>query len=283
VEGGGRLTGRAHVAPSLLPVSDGLLQFDACKPIATLFASAPAGVAILPAGGWAGLLGRLPEPAKAGVDKLLSLARPGAPCMLALLQSKWNGRLRGLPAPTLVAAIPLRDGVDAAEQIVQELDEMNVRQGLGLIPRRLEVGGWELIVIDDTRSGFLSRIEPRYRPAFAVAEGWLLFGSNADSLGRLVSRTATAGSAGWLARLAERPSRGVLWVDSRLASPCVLNALALVALGMTTEGPGQVAAGNAIRRAMSVADRAHGLGDLYLWATPGAGGDELLFELDPPR
>jgi len=281
VEDRRRLAGRARIAPSLLPVCDDTLPLDVCEPIAALLAAAPAGVAALPASGWRAILGRMLDLDKTGIAAALSAARPDAPCLLALLRAEWPGRLRGFPVPTLVAAIPLRDGIDAAKQIAKELDRLNALQGLGLIPRRQEVGGWELTVIDSTQPGFLSRMDPRYRPAFAVADGWLLFGSNADSLGRLVSGADAGGNARWLTRLGARPHAGALWLNSRLAASPILNALAVATLGVTAESHEALAAGNVLRKAIGVAGNAGELGELCVWVRPGTSGNEFVFELDP--
>jgi hypothetical protein len=261
------------------------MRADVDGPVTVMLGSAPAAALLLPAASWKTLAAGLAGPENADVIGLTELARPGAPCLLALLGPEWKGRLMGLAVPSLVAAIPLRSDLDPDREVSLFLDRLNAAHGLGLIPRRADSGGAKLTVVDDTRSGLLDRIDPKYRPAFAARDGWLLAGTSAESLGRLVRGEAPGAgeTPDWLSRIGSRRHGGALWTDSRASCAVVENALAVAMLAVLAENPDAGTARTGLSRALDAMPRLRGLGEVCAWAGPGTGGNEFDFEWMPRR
>ena len=278
-EAGTRLSGSARLTPSP-PACSGKMRVGACSPVVGILGTAPAAVAALPVTAWDALRGEIAGSEDVGLADLLTTARRDVPAMLALLRPEWKGRLMGFPVPVLVAAIPLRKEADAAEHIAKCLDGLNVRHGLGLFPRRIDAEAWTVTVIDDSRSGFLSRVDAQYRPAFAVMDEWLLFATSADALGRLLRQAdgVERGAPDWLARMDAHRHGGAVWIDSDPACVALENALAVASLGMMQSGNAGDASRNALAQASDAIRRVRRLGSLCVWAPVEPPG-EYAFDL----
>lgn len=132
---------------------------------------------------------------------LESNAVENASVVLCLLRGNFSGRLFGFKAPTIMAALQVREGVAATEIVTGILDEINAEYAWTLIPLITPNGvpeagpEWTLIGVGEGRPGAFSLLKPRDRPGFGLGRGWLVFSSNAAALSAFLAENPKSETA----------------------------------------------------------------------------------------
>jgi hypothetical protein len=186
---------------------------------------------------------------------LTDLAAPDSPVVACLFGEAYSGRLLGVKTPTLLVALRVRDRSAALERVVSDLDRLNARYDLALIPKRETVlvsasrstagrglmTQKRLVVVDTARQGLATTLKPDEKPAFTHVGNWLVFASNKGVLTTLL-REAAAGAPGagmrdvrWRPR-PRAPHGGYAWMDLNGAGLAVRKALAVYELVLYMQG-----------------------------------------------
>jgi len=208
------------------------------------------------------------------------------PCFTALLGGEQSGRLLGLRVPTLLAGLRLEEPAAVVESAGAILDALNAGEARGLIPRREEAAGREMVVVDSTRPGLYRTMKPEERPAAAAWDGWLLVSSNADVLRRLLQRQPAplpgAAPAIWRpANLADRPA-AYLRSDVRSAAQALIDvaAVAKISLGIR-DAPDTEARRARLDQTLTLLHALEPLGACTFWLTRTDGRAVIDFHLRP--
>lgn len=182
------------------------------------------------------------DPLKPLIEELVAADTPVA---LALLGGDYSRRLF-VRVPTLVFALRTRPGVDVASIMSRLIDDLNARYGRGLIPCQASSRGQSVVVVDTTRGGYYSLLEPEQRAAYAIRDGWLLLASNMDALGALLAEAETRPA---LAGAAWQPGGGALaahvWADLPRTRAGLSQVLAAWTIALLAQGGDGLARGRA--------------------------------------
>ena len=184
-------------------------------------------------------LRRLAEPALRsawGVQlrHLLDMQGTGA-VAFGLYGDARSGRFKGVRVPGLTAAVRLKDPAAFEPALADVLDRLNAHYQWGLIcgpsPFAPGLRVFESTANETAYSGFPTG----ERVACAVTNGWLVLGSNFETLRGLLAPTnapaaAGAGAADWRPRGDEASGAGLVWLDLDRASRTLRLALAVYTL-----------------------------------------------------
>ncbi len=168
-------------------------------------------------------------------------ALAGSRCAALLAyDDPYESRLKGLKTPFLLLAVRMPgDGPPAAERVSGLLDRINAAYQQGLIVGQLPMDGLsDLHVFESTKDTPYSRLPARERMAYVQQGEWLLVGTHAQSLARLlaVRRVNEPREADWLASL-ERGGVGVGWLDLERAGARISALFTLQAMAMGFRDP----------------------------------------------
>lgn len=185
-------------APGTLPDHTATPGSRAAAPLADLLGDSPDCALIWPAN-WLRALVSNAQPTPLWMETLEPLYgsdMTNALVFAAILNRSHCGRIRGpisdsltpflkgLRVPTLVLGIQAEDATDASRRLMQTLDSLNTRFGLGLIPHNIQAAGGSITLIEETRRNLYGRFEPDERVAWTFRDGWVILFSNAAVLKR---------------------------------------------------------------------------------------------------
>lgn len=108
----------------------------------------------------------------------------------------YGGRLRGVRIPAVVAAVPCRDRPAATALLHRIVHRVGLREGLDLSVEPDPNGEPRIYSIATGGRSFPGPLPAGERPAFCVADEWLLLSSSRLTLERLLERRAWAAGAG---------------------------------------------------------------------------------------
>jgi hypothetical protein len=159
-------------------------------------------------------------------------------CFAAVLGNDLGGRILGLRVPSIVVGWRIAPGADVAAATQRVLDSLNAANQLGLMPRTTRLAGRPATLIDSSQAGIVAGMDDRERPAVVVESGWVLAGSCAGSLERLLMEQrppAFPGRPSW--RTGERDGSPVtLFLDAAAVEQSVRHALAVYELSLLVNG-----------------------------------------------
>jgi hypothetical protein len=175
------------------------------------------------------------------LNRLDAICETDAPAFAALYWGQQGGRIVGLGVPSLLIGVRAKAAhVDLAELAAGTLDAVNAAGRTALIPRVVSTNGHAFVVVESGRPGIHGNLRPGEEPAAGMRDGWLLFASNARTMGRVLGAPpGPIGGAGrWRVRIAERPPVPLaLWANLPEASEALRNTIAVYELWLMKEDP----------------------------------------------
>lgn len=151
--------------------------------------------------------------------------------------------LKGLRVPTLVVGLQVQDAGEASRRVMESLDCINSRYGLGLIPHPVGASGTTITLIEESRKNLYGRFEPDERVAWTFRDGWMIFGSNASMLKQLLSvssaatNTASAPAVVFPALAPGGTADASLWLNTPETSRLFKDAISAVTLSLLIRNP----------------------------------------------
>jgi hypothetical protein len=175
------------------------------------------------------------------LNRLDAVCETNAPAFAALYWGDRGGRIVGLRVPSLLLGVRTKTAsVDLPGLASGTLDAVNAAGRTTLIPRAVSTNGHTHIVVESGRPGIHGSLRSGEEPAVGVRDGWLLFASNARTMGRVLGSPPgpTDGASRWRARNGEHPPAPLaLWANLPEASEALRNAIAAYELWLMTEDP----------------------------------------------
>ncbi len=185
------------------------------------------------------------------VLKHSALPARGNHVFLALLSGDYSGAMGKEPfrvrVPTLLVGVQISPGANLKRVANEIVDVVNAHYRLGLIIDPAPPAGQPPIaMLETTRSGLFAGVAAEDRPAYAVADGWLIFSSHAGSLRQLLGRRPEAGArsnalpARWQAKLEAGKPSALLWADLDVCGRVLqlpLTVLAISRRGQPEDAP----------------------------------------------
>jgi hypothetical protein len=249
-----------------LPPARTLDEHAAMKSLQAILGSSPELVVVAPLA-WIGPLTGSPTLPLWGtaLAQLIDTneAPAGALAFVALLDRKHSGRIRtalgkplaslagkGLRVPALVAGLQVKDPARASARVERALGPLNSRYGLNLALRPdaspvshdgaavAVPAGRPLTLIVDEGPSLYGKFEPDECLACASIDNWLLIGSNAAVLRKLLAHDPASGTAGEGAAWRERfrtNAAACLWMDMNGCGKTFKEALAVAQLAVAAE------------------------------------------------
>ena len=147
--------------------------------------------------------------------------------------------LSGLRVPTVVVAAPVGGEGEAAAAVQRMLDASNARYRAAFVLRPVAEAGGTVHVLESAGGNeWVDELARSDRPAYAVADGWLLAASNQDALRKLVrGDAATAAAPGWAEKI--RTGRALaVWIDLARGGKVARDAIATWSMAQAILGGG---------------------------------------------
>ena len=211
------------------------------------------------------------------------LQKPGLGAVgLGVVGEQYSGRIQGIKIPALVGAVRV-DSRSTAETTVQSvLDQINAQFRLGLVPQQIGRGGVDLFALQGTTFSPYSLVSGNDRVCYAYNEQWLIFGSNAGALQKVLNDASTlTESVPWTTVMDNGfSSYAFAWSD--LDKGVATMGLALTAYNMKLhfERSDKVKAKRQkIQKMRAWLEQLKGLESLSLWMQEGSEYDTLHFTI----
>lgn len=161
----------------------------------------------------------------------------GDEVVVALMDGDLGGRLAwgamrtlglsGLRVPTVLLATPAPDAAEAHAGIQRILDAANARYKGAFILRPVTAGAATLQALESAGGNeWVDELAPSDRPAYAVADGWLLAASNRDALQKLLRGAAPASTPPPWAVGGESAAALTGWLDLARSGKVARDAIA---------------------------------------------------------
>jgi len=170
-----------------------------------------------------------PDVWTAGLQRALrEPAAAAEPVTLALYGDPYSGRAGGLKAPGLALAFPAGETNAVMAALTTELDRLNARFRLGLVPHPLPAGPHALTAIEGTGANLYAKLLPNECPALLLRDGWALLAASATTL-QALSAVPAGSFAPWEDQPLA-PGMARLRVDTRPAARTLRDAIFLYTL-----------------------------------------------------
>lgn len=239
-------------APGTLPDHDSNIAKTAAAPLANLLGEAPDCALMMPAN-WLKALASNAQPTALWIEALEPMYGSdvtNALVFAAILDRNHCGRIRGpisdsltpflkgLRVPTLVLGIQATDAMDASRRLMQTLDTLNARFGLGLIPHNIQATGETITLIEETRKNLYGRFEPDERVAWMFRDGWVILFSNAAVLKRRLTAPpseTSPSSIRW--DILTTNAEAMAWLNVNHTSRLLKDAISAITLSLLFRNP----------------------------------------------
>lgn len=239
-------------APGALPDHAANFGSGAAAPLANLLGDAPDCALVMPVS-WLKTLVSNAQPTPLWIEALEPMYGSdvtNALAFAAILDRSHCGRIRGpisdsltpflkgLRVPTLVLGIQAKDETDASRRLMQTLDTLNTRFGIGLIPHNIQAPGGNITLIEETRKNLYGRFEPDERVAWMFRDGWVFLFSNAAVLKRRLASPSGANSADpdpW--EVLNTKADAMAWLNVNHTSRLFKDAFSAITLSLLFRNP----------------------------------------------
>lgn len=158
------------------------------------------------------------------VDVLIGKVDSETPVLVSLCKNEYKGKIRGLGAPSLVAAMRLKDVSAVMEDISTSVDRLNMEYKWGLFAPVGEYKGHKTFVLNKVSGMFFQGLGEREKPTVTVIGNWLIIGSNLDIVESLVDMDQGIPD---LVRVASAGQSLFLWTDFQAIKGVAVNFIAL--------------------------------------------------------
>ena len=194
-----------------------------------------------------GARAEMPRAARHAVEMALEASE--GPYVALFMEGEFGGRLgwgamrtlglSGLRVPTVVVAAPVGGEGEAAAAVQRMLDASNARYRAAFVLRPVAEAGGTVHVLESAGGNeWVDELARSDRPAYAVADGWLLAASNQDALRKLVrGDAATAAAPAWAEKI--RTGRALaVWIDLARGGKVARDAIATWSMAQAILGGG---------------------------------------------
>ena len=145
-------------------------------------------------------------------DLLAEHASGGTDSFICLCSSDYSGRILGFKVATLMIGIRIQNRRESEAVIKGVLDKMNAKFETTLIQRDVPLQGLRMKTIESVRTGPLSRLAEKERPAYTMVGDWLFISSNRKALEKV--RKKKPNEAGpWREELRPHAGHVAMWTD----------------------------------------------------------------------
>ncbi len=276
----GRLTVDVQLPPS------GAEHLDPSQ-AANVFGAEPCAVAALPLSHLGPCLGALAtnQLVCAISEVMRSCGQPEPLLVAAMYGGELSGRLMDIRVPAVLIGIRARSSVNTPAIMAEAIDRLNAERRWALLVRRQVHEGVPLMVIDGTRGDMFSLINNEEKPAFAMKNGWLLFGSNLQTLSTVCRGAPPHGSrAVWVEALAHHDTPVALWADLRGSAETIKHGIAVYRLiQRVSEKPAGERTNQAVNTLEVWTKAIRPLEQLSVWGFGSEDGFDLSFEMGSER
>ncbi len=249
-----------------------------------IFGTEPCAVATLPLLHLDPLLGALAtnQLVVAIREVMQSCGHPEPQLVAAMYGGELSGRLADLKVPAIVIGTKARASVNTPAIMAAAIDRLNAERRWALLVRQQVHNGVPLMVINGTRGDMFSLINNEEKPAFAMKNGWLLFGSNLQTLATVCRNGGGAEKPhpAWANEFAEHDTPIALWADLNGAAETIKHGIAVYWLiQRVSETPGNKRTDRAVNALGNWTAAIHPLQRISVWGTGTKDGFQLSFEM----
>jgi hypothetical protein len=267
-----------------LPLPASGAEHLASSPAADVFGAEPCAVAALPLSHLAPCLGALStnQLVCAISEVMRSCGQPEPLLVAAMYGGELSGRLMDIRIPAIVIGTRARASVNTPAVMAEAIDRLNAERRWALLVRRQAHEGVSLMVIDGTRGDMFSLINNEEKPAFAMKNGWLLFGSNLQTLSAVCREGGgtTQPQAPWVEALAPHDAPMVLWADLQGSAETIKHGVAVYRLiQRVSEAPANHRGDRAVNALESWTQAVRPLGWIAAWGSGTTDGVALQFRM----
>jgi len=174
---------------------------------------------------------------------LKSQADTNTAFFLSMFGGERSGRILGLKVPTFLVGVHVADEGRSMGKVSETVDILNASYKLSVIPRREDVAGRAVIVVESTRQqGVFDSIAPTDKPAVTCKGRWLTISSSFETLTNVVCRQAQDESANgqWARGIRSvKDCAGYMWVDFERSSEAIKHAIAAYSLVLMAQNSGE--------------------------------------------
>jgi hypothetical protein len=165
--------------------------------------------------------------------------RVDAPVFAWVASGDWSGRVMSLRVPSIFLAVPVTDAAAAIADATNVIDRLNAGLRTSYLPRDMEVEGQAVTVFASARQDPGDVVPPLEKLGMAPFGAWVVFCSNAQTLGRALSAVGEEPPHPAVAALAAAPpgTGAAVWVDTSPAADAARNLKAVYELWVMLSNP----------------------------------------------
>ena len=251
---------------------------------ASVFGEDPCAVASLPLAHLDPWLGTLATNQLVGaIREIMQSCGHAQPQLVAAMYGgELSGRLMDIRVPAVIIGTRARASVNTPAIMAQAIDRLNAERRWALLVRRQVQDGIPLMVIDGTRGDLFSLINNEEKPAFAMKNGWLLFGSNLQTLATICRGTPAPDALrpAWVEAFASHDTPLAFWADLGGSAETIKHGIAVYWLiQRVSETPGNERTNQGVNALGDWTAALRPLAQCSMWGSGEKDGFELSFEL----
>lgn len=191
-----------------------------------------------------------------------------------LLKDEYSSKIMMVKVPGFLVGTKIKDKDLSLAVVAGMIERMNVKYRWSFSPRKEEINGTTVMVLDGTAGGISALLKTEDHYAIFVYDGWLVFSSGFDSAKKLLS-AGKEGTAPWRSGYDVRKSSAYAWVDLAAANQA-MKTLHSLSLLLNSGGGGSMK--DSLAAGRSWIDSMRTLGACNLWLDQNPKGAVLDFQ-----